>query len=148
LGNAVVTLDELAEKMRRPGRETKAIEIRYQHLAAVATEEKKEKNREFLVVGWDPSAALLTRVGRNVSSDDRAGEPQTLELARQMQPDRLRAELPSATDLIGDPEEQIAGRVASDPFDVRGLDSRSEDQFDTDVPNESVVESPLDNCRE
>lgn len=59
LGNAVVTLPELEEKMARLGRETRAIEIRYQHLPAVATEEKKEKNREFLVVGWDPDAALL-----------------------------------------------------------------------------------------
>ena len=45
--------------MARLGRETRAIEIRYQHLPAVATEEKKGTNREFLVVGWDPEAALL-----------------------------------------------------------------------------------------
>ena len=54
LGNAVVGIEELEAKMARLGRETKAIEIRYQHLAAVATEEKKQKNREFLVIGWDP----------------------------------------------------------------------------------------------
>ena len=59
LGNAVVTIGELEEKMRRLGRETRAIEIKYLHLPAVATEEKKEKNREFLVVGWDPEAVLL-----------------------------------------------------------------------------------------
>ena len=47
------------EKMRRLGRQTLAIEIKYQHLPAVATEEKKAANREFLVVGWDPAAALL-----------------------------------------------------------------------------------------
>ena len=59
LGNEVVTIGELEEKMKRLGRETKAIEIKYQHLPAVATAEKKQKNREFLVVGWDPAAALF-----------------------------------------------------------------------------------------
>jgi adenine-specific DNA methylase len=59
LGNAVVTLADLEEKMRRLGRETRAIEIKYQHLPAVATDEKKRDNREFLVVGWDSQSALL-----------------------------------------------------------------------------------------
>ena len=54
LGNAVVTVEELEAKMARLGRKTKAIEIAYQHLPAVATAEKKRTNREFLVVGWDP----------------------------------------------------------------------------------------------
>ena len=62
LGNEVVSIGELEEKMRRLGRETRAIEIKYQHLPAVATDEKKESNREFLVVGWDPEAPLLRRV--------------------------------------------------------------------------------------
>lgn len=53
LGNAVVGIDDLEQKMKRLGRETKAIALKYQHLAAVATEEKKRENREFLVVGWD-----------------------------------------------------------------------------------------------
>ena len=57
LGNEVVTLSDLEEKMRRLGRETRAIEIKHQHLPAVATAEKKERNREFLVVGWDAQAA-------------------------------------------------------------------------------------------
>ena len=62
LGNAVVTLGELEEKMARLGRQTRAIEIPYQHLPAVATDEKKQRNREFLVVGWDPAAALFKRL--------------------------------------------------------------------------------------
>ena len=37
LGNAVVTLEELEAKMTRLGRQTRAIEIKYQHLPAVAT---------------------------------------------------------------------------------------------------------------
>lgn len=59
LGNAIVTLTDLEEKMRRLGRVTRAIEIHYHHLPAVATEEKKATNREFLVVGWDAQSALL-----------------------------------------------------------------------------------------
>ena len=51
LGNAVVRAEELEAKMGRFERRTKAIEIKYQHLPAVATEEKKKKNREFLVIG-------------------------------------------------------------------------------------------------
>jgi len=54
LGNAVVSIDELEAKMTRLGRKTKALEIAYQHLPAVATDEKKATNKEFLVVGWDP----------------------------------------------------------------------------------------------
>jgi len=56
LGNAVVGIDELESKMSRLGRSTRAIALKYQHLPAVATEEKKRDNREFLVVGWDAEA--------------------------------------------------------------------------------------------
>ena len=49
--------------MRGFGRETRAMEIAYQHLPAVATTEKRQKNREFLVVGWDPAAALFQEIG-------------------------------------------------------------------------------------
>jgi hypothetical protein len=59
LGNAVVSVEELEAKMARHGRGTKAIEMKYQHLPAVATEEKKRTNREFLVIGVDTEAALM-----------------------------------------------------------------------------------------
>ena len=61
LGNAVVGIEELAEKMTRLGRETRSIAIKYAHLPAVATEEKTAANKEFLVVGWDPDAPVLRR---------------------------------------------------------------------------------------
>jgi hypothetical protein len=61
LGNAVVGVDELEAKMARLGRRTKALEIAYQHLPAVATEEKKAKNKEFLVVGWDSKRKVTTQ---------------------------------------------------------------------------------------
>ncbi len=60
-GNAVASLDELEGKMARLGRVTKAIAIRYQHLPAIATEEKKETNREYLLIGVDPRTTLPIR---------------------------------------------------------------------------------------
>ena len=68
LGNEVVGIGDLEEKMKRLGRETRAIEIAYQHLASVATEEKKQRNREFLVVGWDPAAELFERATKEATA--------------------------------------------------------------------------------
>lgn len=65
LGNEVVGLDELEAKMKRLGRTTRALEIKYQHLQAVATPEKNERNREFLVIGWDGDSDLLNQFGNN-----------------------------------------------------------------------------------
>ena len=61
-GNAVATLEELEAKMTRLGRVTKAIAIRYQHLQAIATDEKKERNREYLLIGVDPQTTLPVRL--------------------------------------------------------------------------------------
>ncbi len=55
-GNAANEIEEVVAKMSRLGRSTRGIALRYQHLPAIATEEKKATNREFLVVGWDPDA--------------------------------------------------------------------------------------------
>ena len=62
LGNAVVSVEELEAKMAKHGRRTKAIALRYQHLPAVATDEKKATNREFIVIGIDENAPLLHRL--------------------------------------------------------------------------------------
>src|SRR5713101_3631659 len=70
LGNEVVTLEELEAKMTKLGRQTRAIAIAYQHLPAVATEEKKRENREFLVVGWDAEAPLMRRDSVQGLGDD------------------------------------------------------------------------------
>jgi hypothetical protein len=48
--------------MTRLGRRTKAIAIRYQHLPAIATETKKETNREYLLIGVDPNTTLPVRL--------------------------------------------------------------------------------------
>jgi len=61
-GNETVSLEELEGKMTRLGRVTKAIAIRYQHLPAIATEEKKATNREFLLIGVDPESRLPLRL--------------------------------------------------------------------------------------
>lgn len=61
-GNAVANLEELREKMERHGRWTKGIAIKYQHLPAVATEEKKLGNREYLLIGADPCSSLPLRL--------------------------------------------------------------------------------------
>jgi adenine-specific DNA methylase len=61
LGNAVVGPEELEAKMLRHGRKTKAITLKYQHLPAIATEEKKAQNRELLVIGVDPASKLVMR---------------------------------------------------------------------------------------
>jgi hypothetical protein len=61
LGNAVVGIDELREKMMRLGRSTRAIVIKYKHMPAVATEEKNRENREFLVIGWDLESGEAVR---------------------------------------------------------------------------------------
>jgi len=62
----VVSIEELEAKMTRLGRKTRALEIAFQHLPAVATEEKKRANREFLVVGWDPEAKVSADTKRFV----------------------------------------------------------------------------------
>jgi len=61
LGNAVVGLPELEAKMLRHGRKTTSIELKYQHLPAVATKEKKLTNREFLVIGVDTKSGLIAK---------------------------------------------------------------------------------------
>jgi adenine-specific DNA methylase len=61
-GNAVASLEELEEKMTRLGRITKAMAIRYQHLPAIATNEKKRTNREYLLIGVDPQSTLPLRL--------------------------------------------------------------------------------------
>ncbi len=61
-GNAVASLGELEEKMTRFGRHTKAIAIRYAHLPAVATREKKAANREYLLIGVDARSTLPLRL--------------------------------------------------------------------------------------
>jgi len=47
--------------MQKFGRSTRAVAVKYMHKESVASEIKKALNQEFVVVGWDPQAALLTK---------------------------------------------------------------------------------------
>jgi adenine-specific DNA-methyltransferase len=107
LGNAVVTIDELAEKMRRLGRRTKAIEIKYQHLPSIATEEKNASNREFLVVGWDPAAAWLRDRGRDGPLIGAGEESGDLTVALDQDQHVAGATVSSPSGLARDPDHQM-----------------------------------------
>ena len=128
LGNAVVGLDELEAKMTRLGRETRAIAIHYQHLPAVATQEKKRENREFLVVGWDPEAPLLRQQSVERRGID-AGHDHSSALAHvEVDPHLGRTELPALEpgllhcDKSGDSgfSEEIASRRRETVAEVSG----------------------------
>jgi 16S rRNA G966 N2-methylase RsmD len=58
-GNETVSLQELEQKFVQHGRATRAIEIPYARLAALSKGEKSGRDRELLVVGWDPESALV-----------------------------------------------------------------------------------------
>lgn len=67
-GNETVSLTELEQKMVRHGRATRALVIPYARLAALSKGEKRGRDRELLVLGWDPDSALLRR---EAASDQR-----------------------------------------------------------------------------
>jgi hypothetical protein len=68
-GNAVVGAGDLEAKMTRLGRKTKALEIGYMHLPAVATVEKKRANRELLVIGVDADAVAKRNAERRAAAE-------------------------------------------------------------------------------
>ncbi|MGH9786986.1 MAG: hypothetical protein ACRD88_22680, partial [Terriglobia bacterium] len=70
-GNAVAALGDLEARMQATGRATRTVAIRYAHKQSVASEIKNALNQEFVVVGWDPEAALLRRaVGLGLAERD------------------------------------------------------------------------------
>jgi hypothetical protein len=135
-GNEVTALEELEAKMARLGRRTKAVAIKYQHLPAVSTEEKKRENREFLVVGWDESAL------------DRKFNRRGIEaiVAGHADLDTGGAEAPAAQPFLHDSLQQghapLAKEVAAGGGRVRELDAS------VDNPNAVLGEAGLDGDRE
>jgi adenine-specific DNA methylase len=95
-GNETISLQELEQKMVRHGRATRAIEIPYARLAALSKGEKSGRDRELLVLGWDP--ALVRRVAFGDEIDRR------LELVVPGQSDRHLggAETATTLPLVGD----------------------------------------------
>ena len=73
LGNAVVGVEELEAKMAKHGRRVKSIALAYQHLPAVATEQKKRENKEFIVVGVEEDAPLMKGLRQAVGEKLSAG---------------------------------------------------------------------------
>jgi len=144
LGNEVVTIGELEEKMRRLGRETRAFEIRHQHLPAIATAEKRERNREFLVVGWDAEAALLRERSVGIDGLDQVVVPDDRGVAVQLEPHRGRAETPAVARGLGDAEDELQPGLR----DERGLlalaDPVPELQYGIDRPHAVLVERCID----
>lgn len=122
LGNAVVGIDELEAKMSTLGRQTKALEIAYQHLPAVATEEKKATNKEFLVVGWDPERVeqLLQTVARDHPIGIQFGDHPTAFIKKDS--DAVMPHSPSAKSLL---EDSLEKRHAHNGEEVRALGRRS-----------------------
>jgi hypothetical protein len=50
LNNAVLTLDQLLDLVRHHRPEVKAVEVPYRHLGSIASEEKNETNREYVIL--------------------------------------------------------------------------------------------------
>ena len=75
-GNETISLEDLEQKLALRGRATKAIEIPYSRLPALSKDDKKD--RELLVVGWDPS-----HVGLDVA--DRLVEHPAIHASRDVQ---------------------------------------------------------------
>jgi hypothetical protein len=150
LGNAVVTLGELEEKMHRLGRATKAIEIKYTHLPSIATAEKNNDNREFLVVGWDPSAPLFA--GLPLPSPPSRLE----ELVPPGAPDArflrdtnlLRPEGAPTTALLDDPEDQGSLGLVDQGLAGTGIPHLTVDEGDVDEPFPALIERTVDESDE
>ncbi len=53
LNNACLSLEELLDLVRRHRRTVQAVEVPYRHLGSLASEEKNERNREFIVVSTE-----------------------------------------------------------------------------------------------
>ena len=149
LGNAVATLDELEGKMTKLGRVTKAIEIKYTHLPSIATQEKNEGNREFLVVGWDPSSPLLRSVSvAGIGNHDLGQVPHELMVGVGYDPDGLGPEGPASLARRGDPEQEGKPRFTGKPALVAGRDAIAELQDGIDTPDPVDVKRAVNGGRE
>ena len=147
LGNEVVTIGELEEKMRRLGRKTRAIEIKYQHLPAVATDEKKAANREFLVVGWDPAAELLR--GRSVHDVGAGTDVTEIELPDgptdvESDVDGLGPVRATEGALSDDPVEECEAARSADRISDLGVEVGPKPKRRVDAPDPGGDEVPLD----
>ncbi len=145
LGNEVVTLNELEEKMRRLGRATRAFEIKHQHLPAIATDEKKERNREFLVVGWEPETAFLGECSAiGADAQDQVVVPDDLGVAFELESHGGRAEAPTLARGLRDAADQLQPGVAHESGSLAPADPVSELEHGVDLPHAVFGERSID----
>src|SRR5207247_7820143 len=120
-GNAVTEIEALEAKMKARGRCTRAVAVHYMHKESVASEVKKALNQEFVVVGWDPEAALPRRdllQGVGVRDDFHQADIPGAVAGVKMDPDDLGSQGATPRALPGDsceegepplPKEIVAG---------------------------------------
>jgi 16S rRNA G966 N2-methylase RsmD len=136
-GNETVSLVDLEQSMARHGRATRGIEIPYARLAALSKGEKSGRDRELLVLGWDP--ALLRGVAARDHVDRR------LELIMPGQPDfHLRgseatALLPLVGDRLQEGHEPLAEILSPEARRTLGPHKTG-----IDDPEAVLVECPVD----
>lgn len=137
LGTAVVSVEELEAKMTKHGRRTKAIALRYQHLPAVATDEKKRENREFVVLGVDPSLQrqVPLRGDRSEVISDAVVE---------QDPGAAGPEGPASRSLPGDPGEQGDANLAQKGLPLFGAQPLAVGDCGADRPHAVLLERALD----
>ncbi len=137
-GNAACTLEELEQKMTRLGRRTRAIALKYLHLPAVATPQKKIENREFLVIGVDPKSPLLQlhqAVGHSLD--------EVAQRAVQVDADLPRTQGTSALPLLGEDGEKGKPDVAQQLPALRVCDPLAEGDLRVDDPHLGLVEGAV-----
>jgi adenine-specific DNA-methyltransferase len=138
-GNAVTEIGELEAKMKARGRCTRAVAVHYMHKESVASEVKKALNQEFVVVGWDPEAALLRRsvgLGLTESAADQV-------VALHVDAHLRGAEGSAPGPLAGDGFEQ-SDATKSEESAADGREAVAELQPGVDQPNTVLGEASLD----
>jgi adenine-specific DNA-methyltransferase len=141
LGNAVIGLEELEAKMARLGRETRAVALKYEHLAALATDEKREGDREFLVVGWNPRVVFPRKYSDRAFQVVETVADAVVPL--QMNTDLVGSERPTPLSLTGDALPQCH---SSEPEELAPGSRGAVTEFESgvDQPDPLLVEARSD----
>jgi 16S rRNA G966 N2-methylase RsmD len=113
-GNETVSLQELEQKFVQHGRATRAMEIPYARLAALSKGEKTVRDRELLVVGWDPESVLLRRIATVGPVDRRPGVVGPIDVNVDLAGTEGAAALTLAGDCFQESHEATSGPVGSE----------------------------------
>jgi 16S rRNA G966 N2-methylase RsmD len=136
-GNETISLLELEQKMVRHGRSTRAIEIPYARLAALSKGEKSSRDRELMVLGWDPESVLLRRF---LGKADRGGDVVVpLDVNLNLASTEAAPPLP----LVGDGLQQ-GHQALSEVLGAEGRRTLRPVEAGIDDPEAILVEGPLD----